>query len=1058
RLTSSTITRSSPTHTASRSSSFTYSDVGILTKEVLEPGNELQFEKEYTHDKYGNVLTSVSRGSGKERTHQTKYDDKGRFVIENINALNHKETVIREPYFGQINSVTGPNELTTYFKYDGFGRKVSEILPDGNTTRYVYRKSEGSEVSNSVYYLYTETSGIPPSISYYDVLDRVIRTQSTGFNDQEIKVDVHYNNEGQILQESDPYSETAHWTTYEYDAINRPIKITSPGGRESSVSYNGLMTQSTNPKGQNSTQLEDVVGRLSEVLDHYGSSLSFQYDAFGNIIGTTDNEGNTISSEYDIRGNRTKLVDPDLGTFLYTYNAFGELLSQTYPEGNEVALSYDILSRLTQRVEAEGTTNWSYDTEFIGSLTAVTTDGYEKKIEYDEYGRPTTETLALGDDTYETSNGYDALGRIQRVEYPSGLAVVNDYNDAGFIDEVRNENGHIYWQAETYNDRGQCTNQKYGNDLDVLKTYDDETGYLEEILVPNIQGSLQHLKMTYDQIGNITSRSDEALANPLTEHFEYDDLNRLTSSTIGATSVTLKYDAIGNITFKSDVGSYTYGDGGAGPHAVTTISSTNCPSFQIEEIDYYSFQKVREITKDSVKLNYKYAPNRLRYRSVIQVNDSVTQTKTYVGNLYEKIQEGDSLKEQHYIHTPEGVVAIETIFNEDNTKSNIRYLHKDHLGSIQTITDENGLVQEVLSFDAWGKLRDATTWEALDTNPETLFDRGFTMHEYMSLFTLINQNGRIYDPIIGRFISADPFIDGATDLQGYNRYSYVRNNPLTLIDPSGYGWFSKVWKSIKKAAKKVVGAVKKTVKAVGDFIDKHKVTIASIGIGIITGGIGGFIGSAIGGSILGVSAGVIGSAVGFGFGSSTSGALLSGASLGDALKAGLKQGIISGVVATATFGLGQKFGRTTWDNIGRKIASHGVVQGTAEVAQGGKFEHGFLAGASGVISGFATGDIDSFIGRTAIAATVGGTVSVVGGGKFANGAQSAAFVVMYNEMSDKLSEFMFQMKVLQDINDARSSLNRMPDFNAADVVPGQNFTDHSNQLWEAMPWYKNIFH
>ena len=51
---------------------------------------------------------------------------------------------------------------------------------------------------------------------------------------------------------------------------------------------------------------------------------------------------------------------------------------------------------------------------------------------------------------------------------------------------------------------------------------------------------------------------------------------------------------------------------------------------------------------------------------------------------------------------------------------------------------------------------------------------------------LIHMNGRIYDPAIGRFLSADPFVTSPYDSQGFNRYTYVNNNPLSLVDPSGF--------------------------------------------------------------------------------------------------------------------------------------------------------------------------------------------------------------------------------------------------------------------------------
>src|SRR5262249_43418624 len=63
---------------------------------------------------------------------------------------------------------------------------------------------------------------------------------------------------------------------------------------------------------------------------------------------------------------------------------------------------------------------------------------------------------------------------------------------------------------------------------------------------------------------------------------------------------------------------------------------------------------------------------------------------------------------------------------------------------------------------------------------------GFTSHEMLDNLNLVHMNGRVYDPIIGRFLSADPFIDGAGSTQGWNRYAYVHNNPLSYTDPSGF--------------------------------------------------------------------------------------------------------------------------------------------------------------------------------------------------------------------------------------------------------------------------------
>jgi len=65
-------------------------------------------------------------------------------------------------------------------------------------------------------------------------------------------------------------------------------------------------------------------------------------------------------------------------------------------------------------------------------------------------------------------------------------------------------------------------------------------------------------------------------------------------------------------------------------------------------------------------------------------------------------------------------------------------------------------------------------------------DKGYTGHEQLDNVGLIHMNGRVYDPTLGRFLSADPNIQAPTNTQSLNRYAYVLNNPLSATDPSGY--------------------------------------------------------------------------------------------------------------------------------------------------------------------------------------------------------------------------------------------------------------------------------
>ena len=113
------------------------------------------------------------------------------------------------------------------------------------------------------------------------------------------------------------------------------------------------------------------------------------------------------------------------------------------------------------------------------------------------------------------------------------------------------------------------------------------------------------------------------------------------------------------------------------------------------------------------------------------------------------------------------------------------FILKDHLGSWTTIADAEGNVEQELSFDAWGNLRDADTWTGTGTEAP-MFDRGYTGHEHITAFGLINMNGRCYDPMMSSFLSVDEYVQDPTSAQSFNRYAYCAYNPLKYTDPTGW--------------------------------------------------------------------------------------------------------------------------------------------------------------------------------------------------------------------------------------------------------------------------------
>jgi RHS repeat-associated protein len=211
--------------------------------------------------------------------------------------------------------------------------------------------------------------------------------------------------------------------------------------------------------------------------------------------------------------------------------------------------------------------------------------------------------------------------------------------------------------------------------------------------------------------------------------------------------------------------------------------------------------------------------------------------------------------------------------------------------------------------------------------------RGYTGHEHLPSLGVIHMNGRVYDPEIGRFLSPDTFVQFPESTQGFNRYTYVGNNPLSASDPSGH--FIMLAASIALTAAEAHIVTSIAVMAVAGYLET---------------------GSIKGGLLAAASAGVS-----FGIGEAFK--LAPGASLS-----------------------------TT--QLIQKAVLHGLTQGALSAAGGGRFGDGFLGGlAGGLTEGI---KLPKGPAGVAMAAVIGGTVSKIGGGRFANGATSAAFVHVFN--------------------------------------------------------------
>ncbi len=991
-----------------RESGFSYdAGSGLLTQEVVEPNlSQYRLQTDYGYDAFGNKASvTVSGADIATRTAATTYDARGQFATTAANALGQSESWTYDDRFGLPLSHTGPNGLTTTWEYDGFGRKVLEVRADGTRIRWSYQYCSGTAggtancPAGAVYLVESKKLAAddatpigPLTTGYFDKLGRSIIGDTQGFDGSTIRTTVQYDALGRVAQKSKPYfvdGGTPQWLTTSYDVLGRPVTETFPDGSSLSHAYHGLITIDTNALGQTKITEKNSQGKVVAVTDALNSTATFAYDPFGNLVRSVDPVGNVTTNTYDQRGRKIASDNPDMGTWSYSYNVLDQLVSQTDAKGQTTAVSYDLLGRIVERIEPDLTSNWSYDTAPAGvgkPASASTNGGYSRSYSYDALGRPTQTQFTVDGASHAIGTAYDSAGRVASVSYPSGLTVAYAYNAYGYQNQLTNaSSGEVYWTADARDAELRLTQQTAGNGVATTQTFDPVMGRLTDIQ-SGADATVQSFGYSYDLIGNLVSRTDANTA--LSETFTYDSLNRLTSATVGVdTAKTYSYDSIGNLISKSDAGAYTYPAAGqAFPHAVTSVSGSvinatftydangNMTSGNGLTLAYSAANKPAEITRGTTSISFGQDPDHQRYKQIAP--GSTTLYLAASGVLAEKVTGGGGVVQwNNYLVTAAGMIGMRVERSDGGLYT--RYFHKDHLGSIAVLTDETGAVVERLSYDAWGKRRHPNGQDDPAGSLTSQTTRGFTGHEQLDDVGLVHMNGRVYDPLIGRFGTPDPTTENPFSTQGWNRYSYVGNSPLNFTDPSGYCFMGCFWQKPFKA----LGRVLRGVPMLGNIL-----TIAAA---YACGPAGPICAAAASALVAGVTSGDLGQALRAGFiSAATAGAFQV---VGD---------LTSGFAGTLTPAGGHGPLEFLSDAHLFNMAGHAAVGCLSAVASGGKCGPG---AASGAVSSF-TGPLLRGLrfGERLVAQTaVGGLASVAGGGKFGNGAVTAAFGYLFNELASK---------------------------------------------------------
>jgi RHS repeat-associated protein len=517
-------------------------------------------------------------------------------------------------------------------------------------------------------------------------------------------------------------------------------------------------------------------------------------------------------------------------------------------------------------------------------------------------------------------------------------------------------------------------------------------------------------------------------ATPRSKSLWDDKLNRVTSSSMvtGCGSPQFTYSEDGNLTSKGgttgNIGTITYGTtartNGAGPHAVASANGktyaydengnfiyykpyTDANGNRTSYVDYLPFNLPRSITGNNTNISglstvsllvYDYDADHTRITEQVYSGPNAGSNTIYVGpGFFEVASNANGTKEyRHYIGGPDGTIGIRTVAvdasNNVLTSANgqgqtTRYWFKDHLGSPASEYDVGAVNLTPLGFDTWGLRRKNTSannfTQSLSTADLASYQspRGYTGHEHLDDVGLIHMNGRIYDPMIGRFMQPDPIISEPYNSQNFNRYAYVLNNPLMYTDPSGYSTWTEIRRPVAAIVVAVVAqwAAGELIAAYADAFGEGALAAASETGTVLTSAGNGVAAAAGGFAAGGVAGGNIESAV---VGAFSAGALFG---VGEALGHG-GEGLLSRthairIVAHATIG----------------CVSSGVQGGSCGQGAAGA---GFAAFAGPVIA------TENFALGVAGHSIAGGIGAAVAGGKFGNGAITGAFGYLYNSAGD----------------------------------------------------------
>ncbi|WP_294275706.1 RHS repeat-associated core domain-containing protein, partial [uncultured Chryseobacterium sp.] len=848
--------------TKSSKEEYIYENNLLKTLKTWNRDNTGYLQEAYTYDGYGNITQKVISNSADSQTQtsSSEYESTGRFVKKNTDNLGLVTSYTYNDK-GQILTQIDPLENKRTNTYDAWGKLLTSKTKLEGTTTYQYERDNNSNIIVTQY----DADG-DISKKYTNRLGQDYKTSTKAFGQgQFVSKDVQYDVLGRKLKESEPYFDgqsASQWNTIAYDDSVYPAKgtATSFNGKQMETSVSGLTTtvKELNGYGRTTSKTVDALNNIISSTDK-GGTITFTYNAAGEQI-KAQYEENIVTTKYDSWGRKSEFNDPSNGLYKYEYDPFGQTKKIISPKGTK-EYTYNALGQLISHTEisttdggqaTNKTISYSYDNKGRVISKSGTSKGkvYSSNVSYDPQGRLLSSS--------ESSNGkyyirkgitYDDKARVISYEkqlYSSGVLtkvtvehVYSTWN--GELYQVKDKNsGKTLWELQETNAKGQVLTAKLGA-ATVNNVY-DANGFLTNVNHSSaVKPGILQLSYSFDAVKNeLKSRTTGGDFN-IVESFDYDDNNRLINWTNPVTGIKPSthrnvYDVKGRIMENDQVGTMKY-ENSTKIYQPTgmTLNAAGTQNYNNDLIQSIVYNENNDpVFIDGMKgdVAFQYGLTSMRQRVTYGGNFSTDGegkfTKYYSEDgSYEVVRDNTTGKEKHILYIGGTPYESNIVYLKNFTESSgsYKFLHKDYIGSILAISDEAGNKLEQRHYDAWGNFTHLqigngaiVTDKNIIDQSSLIIDRGYTSHEHFAEVGIIHMNGRLYDPLLRRFLNADENIQDPYNTQNYNKYGYVMNNPLMFNDPSGEFW--EAGALLTAVAFAIQGTLVGTIVAAGMYILK----------------------------------------------------------------------------------------------------------------------------------------------------------------------------------------------------------------------------------------------